>query len=449
MKNKSFPGGIFPLHGSGEGKSATAGLPVELLPPPKEVVLPMSRATGAPSKCLVKQGDTVKMGQLIGEPTGFVGAPVHATVSGKVTAVENRSLPFGRTAQCVVIENDFQDTADEGACPYPALESMTPEDIRAAIRDMGIVGMGGATFPTHVKLSPPPGKTVDVLVVNGAECEPYITADHRLMIEQTEDVLDGIRWLMKAAGVSKAVVGIERNKPDALKAMDDAAGINSGIIMEAMRVKYPQGSEKQLIYALTRRVVPVGGLPADVGVVVVNVATAAAVSQAMRTGLPPYQRIVTVTGGGISRPANLRVRLGASFEDCIEACGGLCEDVDKLLAGGPMMGLAQYTTQIPVTAGTNGIVALSHKEAAVPEPSACICCGRCAEVCPMGLLPLSIAQASDASRYDEAEKLSVVQCVECGACSFVCPAKRHLVQSIRVAKQAVIQQAREKGGAAK
>lgn len=434
IRTLTFKGGTHPPH----SKKATENLALERANDPKIVVIPMQQHIGAPCDPVVKVGDEVKVGQKIGEAKGFVSVPVHSSVSGKVIAVEPRLYTGGMKVPCVIIESDMQNTVYEGIAPKGDLTGLSAEDIKNIIKDAGIVGMGGATFPTHVKLAPPPEKNVDTVILNGAECEPYLTADHRLMLEQPEDVVFGLQALMKALGVKKGFIGIETNKPDAIEKIYNAAQGCEGIEVVALKTKYPQGAEKQLIYACTGREVPSGGLPADAGVVVNNVGTAAAVSKAIKTGMPLIERIVTITGAGVNNPKNLIVKIGTPFSEVIEQCGGLKGNVGKVIAGGPMMGITQFSLDVPVIKGTSGILILSEAEARLPEPSACIRCGKCVEACPINLMPINISAYSLASRFEQAESFNALDCIECGSCSFVCPAKRPLVDSIRVAKREIL-----------
>jgi electron transport complex protein RnfC len=435
----TFKGGTHPPH----SKKATEKLALEKANAPKVVVIPMQQHIGAPCDPVVAVGDEVKVGQKIGEAKGFVSVPVHSSVSGKVTAIEPRMYSGGTKVTCVVIESDMQDTIHESIKSKGSLESLSADDIKNIIKEAGIVGMGGAAFPTHVKLAPPPDKNVDTVILNGAECEPYLTADHRLMIENPEDVVYGLQGLMKALNVSKGYIGIEDNKMDAVEIMRKAAAGKPGIEVVVLHAKYPQGAEKQLIYACTKREVPTGGLPADAGVVVNNVGTAAAVANAIKTGMPLVERIVTITGEGINNPKNLLVKIGTSFKEIIDQCGGFKEKPLKIIAGGPMMGIAQFHIDIPVIKGTSGILVLSVEEARLPEASNCIRCGKCVEVCPINLMPASLGAFAQLDNFDQAESLHAMDCIECGSCSFVCPAKRPLVESIRLAKREIVAKRRK------
>ncbi len=434
IRTLTFKGGTHPPH----SKKATEMHAVERTLEPKLVIIPMQQHIGAPCEPIVKAGDEVKLGQKIGEAKGFVSVPVHSSVSGRVVSVEPRLYTGGTVVTCVVIESDMQNTVHPDIAPKGDIENLTADEIKTIIKDAGIVGMGGAAFPTHVKLAPPPDKKVDTVILNGAECEPYLTADHRLMLESPEDVVDGLKALMKALGVKKGFIGIEVNKPDAIEVIYNAAKGIEGIEVVALKTKYPQGAEKQLIYACTGREVPSGGLPADAGVVVNNVGTAAAVAKAIKTGMPLVERIVTITGAGVKTPKNLMVKIGTSFREVVEQCGGLNGQVGKIVAGGPMMGITQFSLDVPVIKGTSGILILSEQEARLPKPSNCIRCGKCIDVCPINLMPINISANALLDRFEQAEGLHAMDCIECGSCSFVCPAKRPLVDSIRVAKREIL-----------
>ncbi len=434
LKILTFKGGTHPAH----NKAFTEKLDIVVSKQPDTVTIPMVQHIGAPCEPTVKVADKVKVGQKIGEAKGFVSVPVHSSVSGEVIAVEARLTSGGSQVPCIIIKNDKQDTLFEGIAPKADIEELSSEEVINIIKEAGIVGMGGAAFPTHVKLSPPPGKLVDTIILNGAECEPYLTADHRLMLEKPGEVVYGLKVLMKALNVKKGFIAIENNKPDALKAIYDISKGTEGIEVVGLKTKYPQGAEKQLIDACTGREVPSGGLPADAGVVVNNVGTAAAVSEAVRKGMPLISRVVTITGKGVKNPQNLLVRIGTSFKDVIEECGGFSGIPGKIIAGGPMMGIAQYSIDIPVIKGTSGILVLTEEEAKLPEPTNCIRCGKCIDVCPINLMPVNISNYSLDNRFEQAESASALDCIECGACSFICPAKRPLVDSIRVAKREIL-----------
>lgn len=426
-----FPGGTHPHEGV-NGKSVNGGNAIVRLPAPPRVVIPLSQHIGAPAKALVQKGDLVKVGQLIGQAGGYVSANVHSSVSGKVWDVQNCLLANGMSVPVVIIDNDYKDEWVE-LTPASQPENLTADELRKMVTDAGVVGLGGATFPTAVKLNPAPGKVIEKLVINGAECEPYLTADHRLMLEHAQEIIQGIRIVMKSLSIKEAIVGVENNKPDAIQALTAAA--TEGITVKALPVRYPQGGEKQLVYALTRRKVPAGGLPLDAGVVVCNVGTCYAIQQAVCLGRPLIERVTTV-GGLVEKPGNFLVRIGTTVEQLLDACGGVQSGVKQMIYGGPMMGMAIARTDIPVTKGCSGILALGQ-EAKEPLESACIRCGRCLRACPMQLMPAKLDALTRAQRFEEAEKLGVMNCMECGACTFVCPAKRSLTQSCRTAKKVI------------
>ncbi len=432
-KNKKFPGGVHPEEGI-NGKKVNGMNPITVLEAPPRVVIPLQQHIGAPAKVNVNKGDHVKIGQVIGVAGGFVSAPIHASVSGTVVDIQNSMLANGTMTPAVVIDNDYADEWVE-LTPTDHAESLSIGDLQMIIRDAGIVGLGGATFPTAVKVTPPNGKVISTLVINGAECEPYLTADHRLMLEKSADIIDGIRLMMLALDVKEAIIGIENNKQDAIDMLSVAAQQIEGIRIQGLPVCYPQGGEKQLIYALTKKQVPNGGLPIDVGVVVCNVGTVYAIDRAIREGRPLIDRVTTV-GGLVNNPGNFLVRIGTPISYLIQAAGGFTAGVKQFIYGGPMMGQSIARTDIPVTKGCSGIVALGN-EAMEPKESPCIRCGRCIDACPMKLIPTKIDANVRLDQFDEAEKLGAMNCLECGACTYTCPAKRSLTQSCRVAKNTI------------
>lgn len=435
MKLLTFRGGIHPPY----KKEYSNQKAIEKAENPKVVYIPLQQHIGAPASPIVQVGDSVKVGQKIGEQQGFVSCNVHSSVSGKVVAIKECEVAGG-TGVCVVIENDFLEEKHESVKPKGELDNLTKEEIVSIIKEAGIVGMGGATFPTHVKLSPPPDKNIDVVILNGAECEPYLTADHRLMLENPEDVVFGLKVFMKALNVKKGYIGIEVNKPDALDAIQKAAQQYKDIEVVGLEIKYPQGAEKQLIYACTGREVPSGGLPMDAGAVVNNVGTAAQVARTIKTGMPLIERITTVTGSCIKNPKNLITKVGTLVSEIIEQCEGFKEDktVGKVIMGGPMMGIAQYTIDIPTNKGTSGILCLDEEESKTPKLQNCLRCGKCLSVCPAFLQPLYISAYSLKNDFENAQNYRALDCIECGSCSFVCPARRPLLQSVRNAKREII-----------
>lgn len=430
----TFKGGIHPP----DKKELAKGSPVSETKPPKIVVIPLSQHIGAPSKPLVSIGQEVKRGEMIGEPGGFVSAPVHASVSGKVVAIGDFPNAMGRMVTCVVIENDMKDewTALKDSPDYM---NLSPDEIKEKIKLAGIVGMGGAAFPTNVKLSPPKEKPIEAVLINGAECEPYLTADYRLMLEKPQEMIAGLKILMKALGVQKGYVGIENNKMDAVAKIKEAASGEAGIEVIAVEVKYPQGAEKMLIKAiLGKEVPPPPGLPMDAGVVVQNVGTAVAIYEAVRYGKPLTDRVVTVTGEGIREPKNLMVRIGTQISQLIEECGGFKGEAGKVISGGPMMGFAVFSLDVPVTKGTSGILVLPKDEVLhSDEFGPCIRCGRCIDICPMGLMPSMLSILAEKGFYEETKDYNLYGCFECGSCTYVCPSKRPIVQFVRLAKSMV------------
>lgn len=427
-------GGIHPS----ENKFSAAA-PVQEPELPKVVFIPLVQHIGAPAVPIVKKGDRVKTGQLIAQAGGFVSANIHASVSGTVAKIDLIPDTFGYPRQGIVI-NVEGDEWDETIDRSPELKkscNFAAEEIIQKIKDGGIVGMGGATFPTHVKIVPPKGMKAEMLLINGVECEPYLTADHRLMLEKTEEILVGISLLMKALGVSKAKVGIENNKPDAIARMKEKAASYSGIEIVPLKVKYPQGGEKQLIKAITGREVPSGDLPIAVGCVVSNVGTAFAVYEAVQKNKPLFERVVTVTGMSVARASNLKVRIGTPVAELVAFAGGLPGDTGKVISGGPMMGKAIASLDVPVAKGTSGILLMPENRAIRGQQQNCIRCSRCVDVCPMGLEPYLLMTLSERSLWEDSEKRKVLDCIECGSCSYTCPANRPLLDHIRLGKAKV------------
>lgn len=422
---KTFKGGIHPP----EEKDLVKNNPIVDFPLSSTFYVYIQQHLGAPAKPVVKAGDEVKKGQALSEPLGFVSAPVHAPTSGKVKTIAKMVHPVtGLLAPCIVLDADGNDEWAEGLPLKRDPFSMTREELIGAISSAGIVGMGGATFPTHVKLSPPKDKTIDVFIVNGAECEPYLSSDHRLMLEEPERVIGGTMIAMKILGLNTATIAVEANKPDAIKLLREK--VPPEIKVEPLKVKYPQGAEKQLINALTGREVPAGGLPMDVGAVVQNAGTCVAIYDACAKGLPLIERITSVTGRGIRQPKNIRVRVGTPIKDVIDFCGGL-NDAAKIIFGGPMMGIAQFSDDISIMKGTSGVLVLTEKDTNISNYGACISCGRCVEACPMCLVPSTLSKLGEKSMWETAMNNDLMDCFECGSCTYVCPASRPIVHFIK------------------
>jgi electron transport complex protein RnfC len=420
-----------------ELKHLTRGAKIRRMPFPDEVVLPLSQHTGAPAKPIVQEGDRVERGDKVAEADGFVSSPVHASASGTVTAIQLWPHPDGTYKPAVRIAVDR--FSPQAARPriVPHWEELSPKGIVQAIQDAGVVGLGGAAFPTHVKLSPPPDVKIDTLIINGAECEPYLTTDHHIMAEYPERVHLGIRIMMRALGVDRAIIGIEKNKPDAIEAIRATIPSDLNIAVHVLTVKYPQGAEKIMIKTLLGREVPSGKLPMHVGVVVQNVGSCAAIAEVFDTGLPLVERIVTVTGLGVRHPANLIVPVGTKVGDLIEACGGLTEDAHEIVFGGPMMGAPQASLDVPILKGTTGVVILSERETKRQKSYPCIRCGRCLEACPVFLNPQLLGQLALAGRYEETEEHHIWDCMLCGCCSYVCPSNIPLSQLFQVTRTAL------------
>lgn len=437
MKIKTFPRGIHPP----EHKHGTEDKALEPLPAPEKVIIPLHQHFGAPTAPLVKKGDDVLLGQKIGEAKVLFSASVHSSVSGKVKAVEDFNHPLGKPVQAVIIINDGEDRVSPEIQGHESPFSLSPDDIRQKVKEAGIVGLGGAAFPTAIKISPPKDKPIDTIILNGCECEPVLTADYRLMMEYPEEILKGAELVRIATGAKRIIVGIENNKRDAFEIFRSQ---NPGFEFETtlLKTKYPQGAEKNLISALLKRDVPRGGLPFDVGVVVQNVGTAKAVWEAVSQGRPLIERAVTVSGTGIPDPKNLLVRVGTLFQDAIDFCGGVKDDSNILIMGGPMMGLSQWTAEVPVIKGTSGILAWSESKPA--REHACISCARCVAHCPMGLVPTQLMKYIKYDFLNEAEAWGALDCVECGCCQFSCPAKIPLVHWIRLGKNQIIASKRKR-----
>ncbi|HUX14240.1 MAG TPA: electron transport complex subunit RsxC [Spirochaetia bacterium] len=431
MSLATFRKGIHPSY----HKDLSAAKAVESLPVPEIVEIPLLQHLGVPARMLKAKGETVVPGELIAEASGMISANIHSSVHGEIKRIVQRPLPGGRLCDYVEIAVDREKTdAHRWERKELDLSTLDRDSVNRRIRDAGIVGMGGATFPTNVKLTPPPGAEIDTLVVNGAECEPYLTCDHRLMVENARGILDGIRIIQQVLGFKSIIFGIENNKPDAIAAVRSALDAYKDLPLSVVQlaVKYPQGGEKMLIYAVTGRVVPAGSLPLDVGVVVSNVQTLNAIGEAFYYDKPLVERILTVSGDGVTEARNLRVLVGTPIKHVVEYCGGYADSTDKILFGGPMMGIAVPTLDYSVMKGTSGLLFLSSRE--VPEESPCLHCARCVDACPMNLMPLKLAAYAKAKMFAEAKALNVNDCFECGACAYSCPAKIRLVSWIRYAK---------------
>lgn len=416
-------------------KSPTEGKSIESNELPLKVILPVRQHIGAPAEPIVKKGDTVKKGQLIAAGNAPVSSNVHATISGKVVDVSDQPHPALGKCLAITIENDGLDQWDEGIPTERDWEKLDRAEIIEIIKDAGIVGLGGATFPTHIKLTPPADIPVDTLIINAAECEPFLTADHRIMLEYTERIVAGILIIKKVLAVDNVIVGIEDNKMDAVKVMTKALA-GKPVKVVAVPTRYPHGAEKMLIKTILNREVPSGKLPVSIGVVVQNVGTAMAICDAVRNGIPLIERVVTVSGSAIKEPKNLNLRLGTTFADAIEQCGGLKSPPEKLIMGGPFMGVTQYTADVPVIKGANGILAFTEEEINDGPESPCIRCGACLQACPMRLNPSMLSILGERSLADEAlNEYHLLDCMECGCCAFVCPAKRKIVHYIRYNKK--------------
>ncbi|MDL2208733.1 electron transport complex subunit RsxC [Parabacteroides sp. OttesenSCG-928-O15] len=428
-------GGIHPPE-----NKLSAGKAIQSLALPKQVIIPLSQHIGAPAVAVVKKGDEVKVGSLIGQANGFVSANIHSSVSGKVNKIDNvlDASGYRRPAVFIDVEGDEWEEAIDRQEGFVKAFDLTSKEIIQKITDAGIVGLGGATFPTQVKLTPPPGNTAEILIINAAECEPYLTADHSLMMEKGNEIMTGISLLMKAVHVKKAVIGIENNKKDAIAHLQHLQSNYHGIEVMPLKVQYPQGGEKQLIDAVLRRQVKSGALPISVGAVVQNVGTAFAVYEAVVKNKPLFERIVTVTGKAVVNPGNFKVRIGTSIQTLIDAAGGLPEKTGKVIGGGPMMGKALANTEVPVTKGSSGVLLITEEEAKRKPVMPCIRCTKCVNVCPMGLNPTLLMTTTEFTNWDLAEKNHIADCIECGSCSYTCPSNRPLLDQIRLGKGKVM-----------
>ena len=443
MNLKTFKiGGIHPL----EGKEATEKKPIEIIMPKEGalMVYPMSQHIGAPASPIVKKGDRVLLGQKIAEAEAFMCSPIHASVSGTVKDIKPMLTPSGAMVQSIIVENDGLFEEDPSLGQNKDWENLSREEILDKIKNAGIVGLGGAGFPTHIKLNPPATDKIDSIIVNAAECEPYLTTDHRIMLEKTDRLVKGLAIMLTLHPGAKGYIAIENNKPDAIKAVSAACQAYDNISVIALLTKYPQGSEKQLIYAVTGREVKSGKLPASEGCIVDNVDTVLAIERACAQDRPLMRRVVTFTGDAVNNPGNYQVRIGMNMNDFIEQVGGFKEEPGKIIAGGPMMGKAIFSTDVPFVKTSSALLCLTKKSAELPPESNCIRCGKCVGACPMGLMPLTLNQDALAGDMAAFEAHNGLDCILCGSCSFVCPAKRHLAQTIIAFRGEVMASKRKK-----
>jgi electron transport complex protein RnfC len=439
LKRKTFKGGAHPY----DGKKMSRECPIEILNPGDTLVYPLSQHIGAMAKPLVKAGDRVLVGQKIAEKGGFISANIHSSVSGTVKAIEKRLVATGGMVDSIIVENDGM--YEEAAPIFSGNpDELSKDEIIKIIEEAGIVGMGGAGFPTNVKLSPKNADIIDSIIVNGAECEPYLTSDYRRMVEQTDKLVKGLKIVLKIFPDAKGYFGIEDNKPEAIEALLKATENEDRIEVVPLKTKYPQGGERSMIYAVTGRKINSKMLPADVGCIVHNVDTIYAIYNAVYNGKPLIERIVTITGDAVSTPKNFQVRIGTSFRELIDAAGGFTTEPEKIISGGPMMGFSFFNIDVPVVKGSSSLLAFIKDDVSHEEPSACIRCGRCAAACPEHLLPMKLAALAGQNEPEEFKKLGGMECVECGCCSYVCPAKRQVTQSVRSMKKLIIASARKK-----
>lgn len=424
-----FKGGIHPP----ENKSSTEYLVIENFKNPEIVYIPLLQHIGSVCEPLVKIGDRVLKGQKIADSTGAVSVPIHSSVSGRVIKIDILPFTLRGKVNTIVIENDFQDeliilnTLDN-------YKTKSKNELLDKIRDLGVVGLGGALFPTHIKLNPPKDKEINTLIINASECEPYLNSDNRISIEKTADIIKGIEIAMYILGVHKAFIGVEDNKKEAIESFKKALINKTDIKLAILETKYPQGGEKQLIKAICNKNIPTDKLPMDVGVVVINVTTAYWIFNSIINGYPVIEEVITVSGGAIETPKNYRVLIGTPIKEIIESVGINREKMDKLLTGGPMMGIAQHTESVPIIKGTSGILALTPEETNPYKSKACISCGKCVDACPMGLSPLMYAKFAQFEKWEEFKEYNLLECIECGSCQFVCPSKRPLTEGIRIGK---------------
>jgi electron transport complex protein RnfC len=429
----TFKRGIHP----NEQKELTDNVSINyLLPKPKsEMVFPLVQHLGAPCKPIVEVGQRVLLGEKIGDSDAFVCSPVHSSVSGTVKEIREHLTAMGTIVNSIIIENDGEFVEHESIQPNKDYQNLSKEEIVKTIREAGIVGLGGAGFPTHVKLSPPPDKKIDTVIVNGSECEPYLTTDNRVMIEEADRIVTGLQIILKVMQGAKGIISIEDNKPEAIEAVKKACENVPNVSVAVLKTKYPQGAEKQLIWAITKREVPSGGLPLDSGCIVNNVDTVIAIHRAFVRGRPLMRKVVTITGGAIKNPGNYKVRLGTKVSDLVEMSGGFKSSPAKIVVGGPMMGTAIFDINVPVVKTTSGVLFLTEQEAHIPDEENCIRCGQCVEHCPMGLIPIELNTDVLRENSEMFIKHNGLECIECGSCSYICPAKRRLSQSIRTTRR--------------
>lgn len=438
---KTFKGGVHPH----EEKHLTENKEFEIMPDSQNIVISLAQHFGKPAKVLIAKGDEIKAGALIAEADGFISSPIHSPVTGKVAKITNSANVSGFPKESILITPNGANVIER--MPGLDTETVTPDEIRERVKQAGIVGLGGAAFPTFVKLSPPEGKEIEYVILNGCECEPYLTRDYRFMIERPEAVVSGLRLAMKALGVEKGAIGIEDNKPEAIRKLKEAAKDFANISIEVLQTKYPQGGEKMLIKAILDREVPPGKLPLDVGVVIQNIGTAVSIHDAIVKGEPQITAALTVTGKGIKNPKNLIVKIGTPIQDVLDYCGGVTNDARKVVVGGPMMGTAQFDFSAPVMKATSGLLVLTDEEINAQEETNCLKCGKCIEVCALNLVPTNLARYSQLGMFDKAEENGVTVCMECGTCAYNCPANIPLVQWIRYGKQTVMKIQRERKSA--
>jgi len=434
MRLRTFSQGIHPAH----RKSSTQDEKIRRISPPKEVILPLQQHIGAPCQSLVKKGEEVKKGDKIAEAGSFVSAPIHASISGKITAVELSIHPAGGKFKSIFIRGEGKEEDWKGGDEKNTdLSELEPQEIRNRVKEAGIVGLGGATFPTHVKLTPPKEKPLDTVILNGCECEPYLTGDHRLMLEEPEKCLFGLKAIIKAVGARRGYVGIENNKMDAIALFQDKVAGEENVEVIPLRTQYPQGGEKMLVKAILNREVPSEGIPLDVGVVVSNIGTAVAIAECLKFNKPLIERVVTVSGSVVRKPANLLVPLGTPFATFLEECDVKVDKMDRVIMGGPMMGISQATLRVPVVKGTTAILVLRKEEVRSPLEDTCIRCAQCVDHCPLGLIPAELARLVKNSKWERLKDYHIMDCMECGCCAYVCPARIPIIQLIKLGKAEV------------